>query len=149
MSDETLQNQIGTSDLKITPESMAYLSSIATWAKFLSIVGFVFVGLLVVIAIFAGAIMSSIYSIYAAVSGMTITIIYLAIALIYFFPVLFAYKFATNLRKALVIKDTPTLTESFKNLSYYCLFVGILTIIGLVLLAIGIIVMIIGLAIAL
>ena len=144
MNDEILQSQIGTPDLKLTPESMTYLSSVATWTKFLAIVGFVVVGLIVVIAIFVGAMISS-YA-YLPISGMSLTVIYLIIAIIYFFPVLFAYKFATNLRKAITFKDTPKLTESFKNLNYYCLYVGVLTVIGLALLTIGIIVAIIGAA---
>jgi len=144
MNDEILQSQNGTPDLKITPESMMYLSSIATWAKFLAIVGFVVVGLIVVIAIFAGVIISS-YT-YVPVSGMSLTVIYLIIAIIYFFPVLFGYRFATNLRKAITFKDTPKLTESFKNLNYYCLYIGVLTVIGLVLLVVGIIVAVIGAA---
>ena len=144
MNDETLQSKIGTQDLNITPESMTYLYTSAKWAKFLAIVGFVSVGLLVIIAFFSGAIMSSMGSMYASVSGITMTTIYLIMAVIYFFPVLFAYRFAINLENAIVAKNTPKLTESFKNLSYYCQYVGILTVIALVLLVIGIIIGIIG-----
>jgi hypothetical protein len=146
MNDEILQSQNGTPDLKITPELMMYLSSIATWAKFLAIVGFVVVGLLVVIAICVGAFMSSMNDLYGAMSGVSLTIIYLIIAVIYFFPVMFGYKFAIYLRNAIRSKDTPKLTESFKNLSYYCLYIGVLTIIGFVMLVVGIIVAIIGAA---
>ena len=38
-------------DLQITPESSHYLSETAKWSRFLSIIGFIFCGLLIVVAI--------------------------------------------------------------------------------------------------
>ena len=153
MESETFQNRIETSDLHITSESLGYLSVSAKWAKFLSIIGFIFVGLIVIIAFFAGSIISSMANLYGAYvidgMGMTITIIYLVIAVIYFFPPFFCYRFAVNLQKAIAAKDTPKLTESLKNLRNFWQYIGILTVIGLCLLVIGIVIVIITAAITL
>ena len=147
MNNEELKSPIGVSDLKITPESMAYLHSVAKWAKFLAIVGFVVVGLVAIIAIFTGLYLSSMsseYGIYSPVSATMVTIIYLIVAVIYFFPVLFGYRFAVNLQSAIARKETQILTESFKNLNRYCLFIGIMTIIAIALFVIAIISVIIS-----
>jgi len=150
MNDQTLHSgipeQSSKLDLKITAESVSYLASAAKWAKFLAIVGFVFVGLFVIIAIISGAMMSSISSIYggSGISGAALMVIYLLIALIYFFPVLYGFKFATNLQSAIESNNTPSLTESFKYLNKYCQFMGILMIIALVLIGISILLAIIG-----
>ena len=145
MENETIQNQSGVSGLQITNESIYLLSNSAKWAKFLAIVNFVFIGLLVIIAIFAGSVISSMGGMYGApVGGGLITITYLIIALIAFFPTYFLLMFATNLQKAIAGNDTPTLTESFKFMNKYYLFVGVMTIIALALIALAIVFGVIG-----
>ena len=143
MENETIQNPVGDSELKITHEAIFFLSSSAKWAKFLAIVGFVFIGLLVVIAILAGTVLATMGGTYG-IGGGVVTIVYLIIAAISFIPTFLLFKFATKLQTAIRTNDTPTLTESFNYMNKYYLFSGVLTIIGLAFIALAIVFGIIG-----
>lgn len=142
-------NQIET-DLSITNEAYTHLGSIAQWAKFLSIVVFVALGLSV-ISILSTGIMITTMNAYAVethdalympgVFSWGYATFMLLTLVIYFVPTYFLYKFATNLKKALVENDTAKLTLSFHFLHRNYKFVGIVTII---LLAIFILMFIVG-----
>ena len=96
-------------DLQIDHQSNSFLSEAAKWGKFLSIMGFIFCGLIVVIALFAGTLIASMMSGFggsdagagAAVGGGIITFVYIVIALIYFFPCLYLFNFASKMQAAL------------------------------------------------
>ena len=89
-------------ELKLNADSRSFLKEITGWTYFLSIIGFIFVGLLVLIAVFA----SSIYNMAMAQLsqespfdvGLFMTAVYLIVALIYFFPILFLFKFSKRLK---------------------------------------------------
>jgi Family of unknown function (DUF5362) len=123
-------------ELQIDATSHAILREASKWAKFLSIVGFIFCGLMVLIGIFAASIFSTMGTQYggtamAAGMGSLMTVVYILLALIYFFPCLFLYKFGTKTQLALRSNDQQQLSLSLGNLKSYFKFLGILTIIGL------------------
>jgi hypothetical protein len=125
----------------IDQSSRAHLSEAAKWAKFLAIVGFVMCGLIVVLAIFAGsflALMSNSfndgYSSSTRLSGgmgAFVAIFYIGIAILFFLPYLFLFRFATRMKTALNTNDQLTLNTSFQNLKIMFRYVGILTIVML------------------
>ncbi len=143
-TNQLLDNELNVTDtLYITPTIRRHLSDTAWWAKFLSIVGFVVVGLMVVLAFSVVYLMNMVSgSEESGIVGMSsagLTSMYLAIAGFYFFPVFFLYKFATKMQTAIRENDTHELTISFSNLNKLYKFLGVLTIIilaiyGLVLL---------------
>ena len=143
MENETVQNQFEVSFLEITQKSIFFLTGAAKWAKFLAICGFVGIGLMVIVAIFAGSMMSSLSNFNNSgfpMGGGFITVIYLIMAAIYFFPTLFCYKFAINTQKAIETNDTLTLTESFNFLHKCFQFIGIITIVMLAFVVLSVIV---------
>ena len=122
----------------IDQSSKAHLWEAAKWAKFLAIMGFIMCGLAVVFGIFMGTIYSSMmknYDDYGAAAtyadGMSIfmIILYVGIAVIYFFPCLFLLRFANHMKNALNTDDQVTLNTSFQNLKIMFRYVGIVTII--------------------
>jgi hypothetical protein len=128
--------------LNIDPAGKSHLAEAARWARFLSIVGFVIIGLIVLIGIFAGSIMGSLASsmggndlgnarMTSGIMGSFFFIIYICIAALYFFPCLFLYRFAAKMKIALAANDQETLNVSFQNLKKLFRFLGILTIIVL------------------
>ena len=143
MENETVQNRIETSNFEITQESIFFLKGTAKWAKFLAMVGFVFIGLMVIIAIFASYAINM-YVPEAFLGGGFFTAIYLIMAIIYFFPTLFCYKFAVNTQKAIVTNDTQILTGSFSFLHKCFQFIGIIMIVMLAFMVLSIIFGIIG-----
>src|SRR4051812_38378669 len=46
-------------DLRIDSENTVFLSETARWGRFLSILGFIFCGLLVIVALFAGSLIAT------------------------------------------------------------------------------------------
>ncbi len=134
----------------ITPAIRAFLSEIARWANFLAIIGFVMIGLLVFIAIFAGSVFGMLSSqlgdagAFGALGGGFITVFYLVIAGIYVFPVLYLYRFASYMKLALRQDNQEALTSSFENLKSHYKFIGILMLITLGLYAFAILITIIG-----
>ena len=142
--------------LSIDPVTKAHLSEAARWARFLAIVGMIFLVLMIVFGLFGTAMFyspaSRMEAEYGGASGMAayssgIVATYLVIvAVIYFFPLLFTLRFANNMRTALNANDQQALNASFQNLKACFRFLGILTIIGLVFMAIALVFAIIGAA---
>ena len=120
-------------ELGISEEIKGYLKETATWAYFLSILGFIGLGLMVLMGLFFGTILSSMpggdpYS-ELGFSGGFVGIFYVIIALIYFFPILYLFRFAKKMKDALRGNDNVELTAAFSNLKSHYKFVGIFTIV--------------------
>lgn len=129
-----LEENVLQSNLVIDSEGESYLKETAKWAKFLSILGFIFSGLIAIAAFFIGTIYSTILKTTATgIAGVTglVTSIYLVMAVVSFVFALYLYKFATKMQVALNNNDQDNLNFSFKNLKSYYRLAGILTLIYL------------------
>ena len=130
-----LDYNVGT-NLGITDAMKMYLKEIAKWAKLIAIVGFVFVGLFVLIALFMGAFMGAMMGELApgpgggAAMGF-LSFFYIIFAVIYFFPLLYLYRFSTQTNAALASNDQQLMTEAFSNLKSHYKFIGILMLISI------------------
>ena len=120
-------------ELQIDHQGSSYLREVAKWSKFLAICGFVLTGLILLVMAFAGSAMttafSSTYGSAGAASGVFGMVILVIVLLVYFFPCLYLYRFATKMQVALRNNDQETLNTSFSNLKSCFKFVGILMII--------------------
>ena len=133
MESEILDGNYSVNNAGLSDEAKGYLAETAKWAKFLSIVGFISIGLLVLIAFFVGSffrMMADMQGGNPALDAMPttfLTIFYLALAGIMFIPVLYHYRFSVKTQQALRANDEPLLTEAFSNLKSYYKFYGIFT----------------------
>jgi hypothetical protein len=125
-------------DLQVDHETISYLGETARWAKFLAIIGFIGCGLAVIFGIFAGSIFGAMgtFGRYGlggggAILSVVIGIIYIAIALLYFFPCLYLFNFASRMQVALRNNDQVQLNSSLRNLKSCYKFLGILMIVVL------------------
>lgn len=136
----------GTVDsLRLDTQSLDFLRETAKWAKFIAIAGFVFIGLMVIIAFGMGSFMSSFSQAAATpLPGAFFTVMYLIIAGVYVFPVLYLYRFATKMQLALKNQDQQFLQDSLSNLKSHYKFIGIFLLVVIGLYAIGIIFALIG-----
>ena len=112
--------------LSIDPVTKAHLSEAARWARFLAIVGFIFLGIFLA----QGAYIS--FRVSSATAGMTgeyntapsmwdslgvgIAFVYLIISIIWFFIFLFTLRFASNMKIALNGNDQNAINVAFQNL---------------------------------
>ena len=125
------------SGLVISGSSIEYLNETRKWAKFLSVLGFILCGFLVLGVLSVGAIGSFIPSEemrgLASSEGFILAIVYLLMGLLYFFPSLYLFKFSQKLKTALAFKNGSDLNEALSNHKSFFKFIGIFTIVTLAL----------------
>lgn len=120
-------------ELHLDESAKDFLKETAKWAYFLSILGYIGIGLIVVIALFAGAIFSTLGSTVPGMGamgasfGVMMGVFYFVIAAIYFFPVYYLNKFGVNAKRAFRENDSEALTNSFEYLKSHYKFIGIFT----------------------
>ena len=116
-------------ELVIDKPIAIYLMESCKWGKFLSIVGFVMTGLMVL----GGFAMMAMFSSFmpempenAAMpfGGGFLGGMYLFLALIYFFPTLYLYRFSSKTKAALQNMSQDAITESFLKLKSMFKFMG-------------------------
>ncbi|PWG04452.1 DUF5362 family protein [Polaribacter aquimarinus] len=118
--------------LTLTNASKNFLRETAKWSFFLSILGFIMIGLMLVFAIFA----NTIFGMAAAMQpgmpqnlGIIMTITYIVLAIIYFFPAYYLMQFSNRMKKALSTKNEEILAASFEMLKSHYKFIGVFAII--------------------
>ncbi|MCB0661997.1 MAG: hypothetical protein KDC24_04620 [Saprospiraceae bacterium] len=119
-------------ELHISNEIKFFLQTIAKWAKFLSILGFVGIGLMVLLSFSIGAIMATLGS-YSptpmpASSGF-LPVVYIIGGAIQFFPVYYLFQFSKKMKIALDASDQSYLTGAFDYLKRHYVFIGIVALI--------------------
>ena len=133
-------------NLVIDWRSKEFLKETAKWTKFLAILGFVGIGLMV---------LGSLVMLFAPSSLMSngdfpfggkifMMLLYLAFAVLYYFPVSYLYQFSENTKKAIENNDNNAIRDAFEFLKSHYKFMGILTIILLAFYAIMIFIGLIG-----
>jgi len=143
--------------INVDQTGKSHLAEAAKWAKFLSIMGFIFCGFIILLGLFFGSFMSMFSSQYgnnpyselpAASTGFgaAMAVLYIVIALIYFFPCLFLFRFSTKMKAALASNDQEFLNASFQNLKASLRYVGIIMIVMLAFWALAFIVGLLGVA---
>jgi len=127
-------DQIESNDLSLTSGSKAFLNEAARWTKFLSILGFIFIGILIIVALFAGSFIAAAMEAQTGMGmlgGTVLTIIYLAMAALYFFPIYYLFQFSSKMKAALAQQSSELLQQAFENLKSHYKFMGILMIVVL------------------
>ena len=133
-------------NLIIDWRSKEFLKETAKWTKFLAILGFVGIGFMV---------LGSLVMLFAPSSLMSngdfpfggkifMMLLYLAFAVLYYFPISYLYQFSENTKKAIENNDNNAIRDAFEFLKSHYKFMGILTIILLAFYAIIIFIGLIG-----
>jgi len=124
-------------NVTLSKSSVDYLYQIARWARFIALLGYIFIGLLLIISFFMGFILQILNRNIPAIeeppifTNNVMAIIYLAIALLYFFPVYYLFRFSNELIKAFKAEDEVGLNASLEFLKKHYKFIGILLIVML------------------
>ena len=133
-------------NLVIDWRSKEFLKETAKWTKFLAILGFVGIGLMVLVSLVMLFAPSSLMSNGDFPFGGKIfmMLLYLAFAVLYYFPISYLYQFSENTKKAIENNDNNAIRDAFEFLKSHYKFMGILTIILLSFYAIIIFIGLIG-----
>jgi hypothetical protein len=118
----------------ITTEVNSYLLEASKWGKFLAIMGYVGIGLVLLLGI-GVTLMGSFFSeLVPGMGGMNVGafgLIYIVIAAFYFFPVYYLHQFSLKIKQGLISQDSQSITTGFQNLKSLFKFMGICTIVVL------------------
>ena len=98
------------SGLGIDQTSQTHLVEAARWARFLAIVGFIVCGLIILLGIFAASIFSYMAGKFGGGEfdnipgglGQMMSGLYIGIAILYFIPCLFLFRFANYMKTAFI-----------------------------------------------
>lgn len=118
----------------VTPNMIEALDQTKPWVRFLSILGFVGVALMVAGSLFfmvAGGIMAQRGPL--AGQGLVLGMVYLVMALVYFFPVLFLFRYASAIASIRGGDEVAGVERALHAQKSFWRFVGILALIVLVL----------------
>ena len=122
-----------TFELNVTSTIMGFLKETSTWTYFLSILGFIGIGLMFLFGVFFSVVMRLMPggNPYEGL-GMDMSyfgLIYIVLALLYFFPVLYLFNFSRKTKLALKTNNNDDLTAAFSNLKSHYKFMGVFTIV--------------------
>lgn len=116
--------------MQLTEQAKKYLMEASKWANFIAIVGFIAIGLLIIMSFSIGTIMANLPE--GSLGGLSpkfFSFFYLIAAGIYFIPVFFLFQFGQKTRQALLQDDHNLLTFGLKKLRSHYKFIGVLFII--------------------
>lgn len=141
---ESIDENFGSGEMKMNAQSLEHLKLTARWSQFLSILGFIGLGLML-IGVFGLMAMESQLNTYSRLNGSpfdsdTLAVIYLVMIVIYFFPIYYLFQFSSKMKKALEMKDAITFTEATGFLKNHFQFVGICAIVVISLYALAFII---------
>jgi hypothetical protein len=138
--DAEQKSQFDNFELQITAQAQSFLKEAAKWATFIAIMGFIGVGLMVLFSVFfmvSGEALTRMQGMgntqVSPFPAVIVGIVYLIFSVLYFFPILYLFKFASSLKEALNSNRTDKLTDAFESLKSHYKFIGILIIISIAL----------------
>ncbi len=138
-------------NLGVDEEARAHLLETARWTKFIAIIGFIILGLLILVGILMGlglSVASQMYDTanFGSAFGTAMMVMYLVLSLLYFFPILYLYKFSVLIKPAIHTgnKQQFNLALSYQKRMYK--FIGIMLLVVFGLYAVMIIAAILGAA---
>ncbi|WP_418263004.1 DUF5362 family protein [Flavobacterium faecale] len=133
--EENFKEVISKKNFELSAEAEGFLRETAKWGYFLSILGFVFLGLMLVLALFIGTVFSKLNSFGGGMSPMMgsgtgmFSVVYLLIALLYFFPIYYLFQFSSKVKNAFKFNDNEQLNASFEYLKSHYKFMGVLALV--------------------
>lgn len=124
-------------DLQVSVPAQNFLSECAKWGRFLAIIGFILCGIMVVLAFFIPVLIMNIPPYNAMASSLSsglatgMTIMYILLALLFFFPCFYLNKFSVKMKSSLAESSQENFDESLQNLKSMFKFYGIVAIVTL------------------
>ena len=127
-----METPIENRKIEIEQDTLNQLNTTRKWAMFLAITGFIFLGLILVIGLIAGTFISAFSSGEEGGIGIPESLMFipfLLMAVIYFFPIYFLFRFSKHSLHAIQTLDKLEFHKAIKNLKYYFAYIGFLIIV--------------------
>ena len=129
-----METSTETRKIEIEQDTLKDLDTTRKWTMFLAILGFIGIGIIVIVGLLAGVFLTAFKTNAGGIGipeGLIFAFVLLA-AVIYFFPVLYLFRFSKQTSNAVKTLDKQELRKAFKNLKRYYMYLGILVIVVLV-----------------
>jgi len=117
--------------IELGKETLKNLNTARKWTMFLSISGFIFLGLIIIIGIIAGVFLAAFKSggANSKIPDYIMFVIFFVCAVVYSFSVHFLFRFSKHMANAVQTLDKQELYKAFRNLKSYFVYFGIFIII--------------------
>ncbi len=122
-------------NIALSKTTLNWLYDTSKWARFIAILGFILIGFLIVVGLFIGPVLSvlndsmDMEASRTALSSGVIAGIYFAIAVLYFFPIFYLFRFSNGFITAYKSENEEKINASFHYLKKHYKFIGVLTIV--------------------
>ncbi|WP_347838087.1 hypothetical protein [uncultured Draconibacterium sp.] len=141
-TEETFNEQVSTEyvtgkikqQLELTETINRDLHAAGKWSYFLSIVGFIGTGLMVIAGLTVSIVMAFLPNKEADIfpfPPVLLGLLYLIMAVVYFFPILYLFRFSNSIKSAVALKQQQQLAKAFTNLKAHYKTFGIIMIVFL------------------
>jgi hypothetical protein len=129
--------------IELEQETLKDLNTTRKWTMFLAILGFIGIGVFLIAGLVGGVFLSVFNKGDTATTypGWLVIIIIITTSVLYFFPMLYIFRFSKFISLAVKTRDKDEMKKAFKNLKSYFAFLGILFIAVLVIYIIAILAM--------
>lgn len=120
--------------IEIGPDTLRNLKIAGRWAMFISVIGFIVFGSIVMLGLITGAFLS-IFNHSDQFPGVPDILLiggFIALTLIVFFPILFLFRFSKHAGNTVITLSEREMLKTVRYLKLFFLFVGILLIILIV-----------------
>lgn len=116
--------------IEISSEALDNLNVTWRWTTFLSVLGFIFLGLIIIAGI-ATSLFLTVFKTQQTNLGIPeslMMVVFATIGILCYFPVFFLFRFSKNIRDAIQNHDQRKLAKGFRNLRLFFAYFGILVI---------------------
>lgn len=120
----------GFKQLELNKHGIEQLEQTRKWTLFFSILGFIFIGIMVLTIPLTFIFGNTSESTFLSIGGSLVVLV--LVFLLYFPPIYFLYQFSTFSKEAVLRKDSRSLGKALENLRKHYQFMGVLTVILLV-----------------
>ncbi len=126
-----MQDNTNIFDATFSETSKAHLLETTRWTKFLAILMFIFIGLMllgVISLLISGSALNSMSPGFSAMGPVFPTTIFLFVILLYWYPTNMLYKFSANMKTGLLSNNAELIEKGFRCQKNMYKFMGIFTI---------------------
>lgn len=137
-----MENSLEPRKIEIGQETLKYLNTTRKWTMFFAIIGFIFIGLMLIFGLLAGTFLSVFKSseMGSGIPQVLLFVIIIIMALLYYFPIMFLFRFSKHTANAVQTLSKEELHKAFRYLKSYFVYIGIMLIVVLVIYFTGLIV---------
>ena len=117
--------------IEIGEETFKHLNVLRRWTMFLSVSGFIVLGLIITLGLITGTFLTAFNNSHktAGIPDYVFLAAFIVLTVITFFPVLFLFRFSKHTAAAVSARDRNEMKKAIKYLKRYFIFIGITLII--------------------